>query len=151
MMLLDWFFLVVGLGLPIVLLLVGVIAGPIIERRHFADLARREQGMGNILLSDLKVFPRGATGGVLVAGEAVVACDRWKQVMARLRDLIGGEVRSFQTIMERARREALLRLVDEARAVGADTIVNLRFETAEVGGLAADVLTYGTAVRRAGP
>lgn len=135
--------------LPIVVLLVGALAGSVIERRHLASLARREE-LPSPILTDLGAPPAGIVTGDarLVFGEAVLGADRGKEFVSSLRNLVGGEVVSLQKLMTRARREARLRMVDEARALGADFVLNVRFEICEVGGKAADVICYGTAVRR---
>ena len=135
--------------LPLVVLVVGALAGSVIERRHLSSLARREEQPSPIL-TDLGAPPEGVVIGdaQLVSGEAVLGADRGKEFVSALRNLVGGEVVSLQKLMTRARREARLRMVDEARAVGADLVLNVRFEICEVGGKAADVICYGTAVRR---
>lgn len=135
--------------LPIVVLLVGALAGSVIERRHLASLVRREELPGPIL-TDLGAPPAGivVADARLVTGEAVLGADRGKEFVSTLRNLVGGEVVSLQRLLTRARREARLRMVDEARAIGADFVLNVRFEICEVGGKAADVICYGTAVRR---
>ena len=135
--------------LPIVVLVVGALTGSVIERRHFVSLARREELPGPIV-TDLRAPPVGVVVGDarLVYGEAVLGADRGKEFLSALRNLVGGEVVSLQKLLTRARREARLRMVDEARAMGADFVLNVRFEICEVGGKAADVICYGTAVRR---
>ncbi len=137
-------------ALPIVILFGGALAGSVIERRHLASLAWREELPGPIL-TDVGDPPAGVVIGDarLVSGEAVLGADRGKEFVSTLRNFVGGEVVSLQKLLTRARREARLRMVDEARAVGADFVLNVRFEMCEVGGKAADVICYGTAVRRA--
>jgi uncharacterized protein YbjQ (UPF0145 family) len=144
----GWFELPV-LVLPIVVLLVGALAGWIAERRHLASLAQREQLPGPIV-TDLGSPPPGVAvdDARLVSGEVVLGADRGKEFVSTLRNLVGGEVLSLQKLLTRARREARLRMLDEARAAGADYVLNVRFEMCEVGGKAADVICYGTAVRR---
>ena len=138
------------LVLPIVVLLVGALAGSVIERRHLASLTRREE-LPTPILTDLGWPPAGVvvTDARLVSGEAVLGADQGTEFLSTLRNRVGGEVVSLQKLLTRARREARLRMVDEARAVGADFVLNVRFEMCEVGGKAADVICYGTAVRRA--
>ncbi|HEU5449030.1 MAG TPA: heavy metal-binding domain-containing protein [Acidimicrobiia bacterium] len=136
---------------PLLVLIVGAITGTIQERRHLASLDEREPAVADIAVTDLRGTPPGmiAVSGELVMGQVVLGSDRGKQVVAQLRSLIGGEVRSFQTILVRARREARLRMLEEARRIGADCVVNVRFETSEITNLAAEVLCYGTAIRTA--
>jgi uncharacterized protein YbjQ (UPF0145 family) len=145
------FELIVYVVVPLVVLIVGATAGTIQERRHLVSLDDREPAVAGIVVSDLRTAPPGITAasGELVMGQVVLGSDRGKQVVAQLRSLLGGEVRSFQKILVRARREARLRMLEEARRMGADCVVNVRYETSEITGLAAEVLCYGTALRTA--
>jgi uncharacterized protein YbjQ (UPF0145 family) len=79
---------------------------------------------------DVKQTPAGMTvgGGQPVADGVVIAADYFKSLLAGWRNLIGGEVKTHQTMLSRARREARLRMVEEARGQGSNPIVNVRFE-----------------------
>lgn len=125
--------------LVIVLLLLagGFTFGKLAERKHFAKLAARESGNGSFLVTQLKSFPAHAPGSTsprIVIAETVVASDYFKSFLASLRRLFGGEVRSFHTLLDRARRETTQRLVEQAQSLGYNAICNLRLETADVGG-----------------
>jgi uncharacterized protein YbjQ (UPF0145 family) len=137
---------------PVVLLAVGGGLGRLAERRHYRSLAERErQLLAPLTVTNLRALPSDlpVREASLVIGEVVVASDYAKQLAAAVRNLFGGEVRSLQRLMERGRREALLRAVDEARDRRADLLLNVRFATTTVTSLAAEVVCYGTAVRRA--
>jgi uncharacterized protein YbjQ (UPF0145 family) len=69
--------------------------------------------------------------------------------MAMLRNLTGGEVREYTKMLAEAREQAIDRMIEEAQVLGADAIVCMRFQTAEVMSGAAEMLCYGTAVRLA--
>ncbi|MDP9386520.1 MAG: YbjQ family protein, partial [Actinomycetota bacterium] len=99
---------------------------------------------------DLARFPGPTSRGELVVGHVVLGCDYGKQILARVRDVFGGEIRSFRRVLDRGRREALLRMQQQADALGSDLVVNVRFTTAMMGSrlLAAEVICYGTAVVR---
>lgn len=142
---------IVYVVVPLLVLIVGATVGTLQERRHLASLDEREPAVAGIVVTDLRGTPPGmiAVSGELVMGQVVLGSDRGKQVVAQLRSLIGGEVRSFQKILVRARREARLRMLEEARRLGADCVINVRFETSEITNLAAEVLCYGTAIRTA--
>ena len=71
---------------------------------------------------------------MIVYGETVIASDYLKTFFASLRGIFGGEVRSFQKMQERARRESVLRLIEAARNEGYNAVCNVRLETADVGG-----------------
>ena len=94
--------------------------------------------------------------GELVMGCAVIGTDYLKQFLSMWRMLFGGELKSYQTVRSRARREASLRMVEQAFDQGARAVINVRFETSQIssaatgrgGGLAAsEILAYGTMVR----
>lgn len=156
-----------GIAWVLALLLVGLSAGKINERRHLRRLAREEQAvLTGMLITDLRQFPMCIEGSTteadapaLVAGEAVVSSDYFKTFLATLRKIIGGELRSIETLMSRARREAVLRMARQARSLGYDAICNVRIESTDIAGstvnpqqkalLMATVLASGTAYRRA--
>jgi len=121
----------------LVLLSLGFFVGRYTERKHFRLLEEREHQMRGCLVTQLKSFPgaiHGAQPPRLVVAEAVIATDYLKSFLARLRNIFGGEVRSYQSLLTRARREALLRIQEQAGAQGYNAICNVRFQTADVGG-----------------
>jgi uncharacterized protein YbjQ (UPF0145 family) len=119
------------------LILLGLFAGRYAEKKHLRDLRQREAELADMLVTDLKCFPGGASARIipeLIVGEVSIASDYLKSFLAGLRNLIGGEMRSFETLQLRARREATLRVMEQARAKGFNAIGNLRLETADIGG-----------------
>ena len=134
--------------LPLAIVVVGAIGGYIQEQRHLRSLAAREPGLASITVTNLKAAPPGLTVRrvELVSGNAVIAADRGKQILASLRNLVGGHVKSFERVVDRARREAYVRMLEEARRRGGDLVINVRVETSEVGGISAEALCYGTAL-----
>ncbi|MFV2067769.1 MAG: YbjQ family protein [Pirellulales bacterium] len=123
----------------IVLFLIGLgwIAGSIAEKRHLAQLKQREENNGPFLVSQLKSYPAYVGGDLpprLIVAETVVASDYFKTFLAGLRRLFGGEIRSFHSLLSRARRESTQRIVEQAQALGYNAICNLRIESADVGG-----------------
>lgn len=134
---------------PLLFVLIGGGIGKVQERRHEQSLRRREAALRGFVVTDMARIP-GAPNpvvGTLVAGEVVVASDYGKRFVASLRQVIGGEVRSYRRMTDRARREALLRAIAEAQSRGATALVNVRFDTSMVAANAAEVLCSGTAVR----
>ncbi|MGI9648589.1 MAG: YbjQ family protein [Acidimicrobiia bacterium] len=142
--------LVLALAITAGLVLLGYVVGSYRERTHLADLDRREAATASVVVVDVKQTPPGMAvgGGRLVAGGVVIAADYFKSFLAAWRNLIGGEVKTYQTMLMRARREARLRMVEEARELGSDLIVNVRFEWSDVGPrtASAEILCYGTAI-----
>ncbi len=142
---------------PIVVLLVlGFTVGTLVERAHFKRLDLREAAVRDIFMTNLRKLPTRdvvrAYG--LVTGEVVIASDYFKTFVTALRKLVGGELYAFESLMVRARREALLRMVESAKSMGADAVMNVRFATSNIGGVRrqkaaamVEMYAYGTAVR----
>jgi len=143
-----------------VLLLLGFTIGRARERRHFADLDSRELANREFVVTDLRTVPPGMEpqSARLVMGATVIASDYLKTFLSGFRMVFGGEMRSYSTMINRARREARLRMVESARQAGALAVINVRFETSTVSGTTgrnaapmSEVLCYGTALLPAGP
>jgi uncharacterized protein YbjQ (UPF0145 family) len=83
----------------------------------------------------------------LVKGNTVRARHVGRDIMAGLRNLVGGEIDEYTKMLAEAREQALDRMATEARRLGADGVVTVRFATSEVMEHAAEILAYGTAVR----
>lgn len=83
----------------------------------------------------------------LVRGSSVRSAHMGRDVMAKLKNLVGGEITEYTKLLAESREQALDRMVEEARARGADAIVALRFMSSDIGDDAAEMLAYGTAVR----
>lgn len=139
----------------LVLLLLGYVFGQRAEKRHFKSIIEREQTLRDILVfSERRIPDEDQLEGILVSGNVVISVDFFKRFVAGLRNLVGGRVSSYESLLERARREAILRMKDAARRKGAAAVWNLRLETASiykgaqnaVG--AVEVVAYGTAVRQ---
>jgi uncharacterized protein YbjQ (UPF0145 family) len=82
----------------------------------------------------------------LVRGNTIRARHLGRDVMAGIRNLVGGEVSEYTKLMAEAREQALDRMMEEARSLGANAVVEVRFSTSEVMTGAAELLAYGTAV-----
>ena len=74
---------------------------------------------------------------------------RLRQFQASIRTTFGGEIKGYQDVLDRARREAQLRMIEAAKQHGAQGVINVRFETTDVGGqsAASEILVYGTMVK----
>lgn len=82
----------------------------------------------------------------LVRGNTIRARHLGRDLMAGLKSMVGGEIKSYTELMVKAREEATSRMVEEATALGANAIVAVRFTTVSVMQGAAEILAYGTAV-----
>ena len=87
----------------------------------------------------------------LVRGATIRAKHIGKDVIAAMRNLTGGEIVEYTRMLAIAREEALDRLQEEARAMGANAVIGIRFQTSTVMRGAAELLCYGTAVRLSEP
>jgi uncharacterized protein YbjQ (UPF0145 family) len=83
----------------------------------------------------------------LVSGSTVRAKHVGKDILASLKNLVGGELKSYTDLLNEARQEAIQRMFQEAESVGANAVVNVRFSTSSVTQGAAELFAYGTAVR----
>lgn len=126
------------------------------EKKHFASIKEREARFLQMSLvpSDLVDQEQKIEAMGLVTGTVVIGSDPFKRYIANLVNLVGGRVAVFETLLDRARREAILRMKEKASALHADEVVNFRLETMSIcGGNDAkpmgiiEVMAYGTAVR----
>ena len=83
----------------------------------------------------------------LVRGTMIQSVHLGKDIMNGLRTLVGGELTSYTEMMSEARAIATKRMVDDAMAMGADAVVNIRYTSSSVTQGAAEVMAYGTAVK----
>jgi uncharacterized protein YbjQ (UPF0145 family) len=83
----------------------------------------------------------------IARGNTVRARNVGRDITQGLRNLAGGELKAYSTLLTQARDEAIARMERDAVAMGADAVVNVRMETSEVTQGASEVIAYGTAVR----
>lgn len=83
----------------------------------------------------------------IVKGSIVQTKNFGKDFMAGIKTLAGGEVKEYTDMLNQARQIAVKRMVDEAQALGADAVVNMRYASSSVMQGAAEVIAYGTAVK----
>lgn len=83
----------------------------------------------------------------LVRGATVRSKHIGTDIMAGLRNVVGGEMKGYSSMLAGAREQALDRMADEARRLGADAIVGFRMETSSIMSGASEIVAYGTAVR----
>ncbi len=138
----------------IVVILIYLIGTVVIEKRHYKSIIAREKEFLSLPAITSKNFNVQDTERAwLVRGNVVVSLDYFKRFLAGIRNLIGGRIKSYESLIDRARREAILRMKQEAK--GADIIVNMRFQTSVIGEISdkrdslgcVEILAYGTAVK----
>lgn len=104
--------------------------------------------MSEMILSTMETVP-GRTivsWKGLVQGNTVRAKHVGRDIMAGLKNIVGGELRGYTELLEDARRQATDRMVEQARSMGANAVVNVRFSTSSVSQGASELYAYGTAV-----
>lgn len=79
-------------------------------------------------------------------GNTIRARHIGKDILAALKTLVGGEIEEYTKLIAEAREQAIDRMVDSAREMGANAVVSVRFTTSHVMGTASEILAYGTAV-----
>ena len=85
----------------------------------------------------------------LVKGNTIRAKHIGKDILAGLRNIVGGEIKEYTEALSEAREVALKRMIEDAEKLGAEAIVGIRFTTSQIMGGAAELLVYGTAVKLA--
>ena len=142
-------FLFQGFGV-LILLILGYVFGRIAERRHLKRLIKREKESNALPAIASRHPPDDERYDlVLVTGNVVIASDYFKSFMAGMINLFGGRVTPFESMLDRARREAVLRMKDKAKTNNARYVFNVKFETTRVlvgqrGAM--EVMAYGTAL-----
>lgn len=140
----------------VALLMIGLFFGRASEQRHLRELAAIEETLSDIAVTSAR--GTGDEGGVsratLVIGSVVIAEDYFKRVAASLKSLFGGRLIAYESLLERGRREAIVRMKEQARQLGATRVVNMRLETASLSEdfsgqrpmFSAEFIAYGTAL-----
>jgi len=115
------------------LIVTGYVVGQYLEKRHYRSINKREHDLINLATTSSK-FPLGDVSPQVrtefVQGACVISVDYFKRFVARLRQFFGGNIRSYETLVDRARREAVLRLKESC--TGASQVINLRIETSSI-------------------
>ena len=83
----------------------------------------------------------------VVSGNTVRAKHIGRDIMAGLKNIVGGELAGYTELLQDSRNEATQRMIDQARSMGANAVVNVRFATSSIAQGAAELFAYGTAVR----
>lgn len=138
----------------IILLAMGYGFGRYAESNHYKSIIKREKQLNNIPAIATRIPPirRQDLNSQLVAGNVVISIDYFKRFIAGLRNIFGGRVTAYETLLDRARREAILRMKEEAQKLNAEFVFNIKLETSSIhkgrgnsiGSV--EVLAYGTAL-----
>ncbi|PWR00108.1 YbjQ family protein [Leucothrix pacifica] len=136
------------------LLVVGYIIGTYLERKHYRSILKREEALRSLPVVASKYLPEDGVSyqQTLVMGNVTISVDYFKRFLATLHNFFGGRVTSYESLLDRARREAMLRMKSQAASQQASLVLNVKYETASIykgsgsniGSV--EVLAYGTAL-----
>ena len=136
------------------LLALGYGFGRYTEKRHYKSIMEREEQWRSIPAVSTKILPLDSTfsDSQIVIGSVVISVDYFKRFIAGLRNIVGGRVMSYESLIDRARREAILRMKEQASELGANLVFNVKLETSSIykgrrnaiGSV--EVMAYGTAM-----
>ena len=129
-------------------ILLGLIFGTKREKAHYKDIIKREAELRALpVLSKRIVDQQDYREAKLVLGNIVIANDRFKETVATLKSFFGGRLTSYESLLDRARREAILRVKEEAYRWGAREIVDLRVEASSLDRQGVEIFASGTALK----
>ena len=139
----------------IVFLMLGYGFGQLAEKRHYRSIKKREEQFKDILVFSAKTPPQDwqIESSNLVQGSVVVSVDYFKRFLFSLRNIFGGRVEAYESLIDRGRREAVLRMKEQAAKNSSQSIFNTKFETSSVSrGVSSalgsvEVFAYGTAIK----
>ena len=139
----------------IVLIGLGYVVGSIAEKKHYRSIISREAQLLHIPTVSVKNMIEDGVDIIdarIVQGSVVISIDHFKRILASLRNIVGGKVTAYESLIDRARRDAILRMKE--KSPNADIILNTRIETSISGRSAnsrksigsIEAMAYGTAV-----
>jgi uncharacterized protein YbjQ (UPF0145 family) len=147
----------VRLGFPVLLLVGTYLIGSAVEKAHCREIRIREARSRRFPTVNFHTPPKSwnIVGAEMVAGNVVISIDYFKRFLAGLRMLFGGRVASYESLLDRARREAILRMKEAAFERGFNAVINVRIETSRLassnrkgeGTAGVEILAFGTAVK----
>lgn len=145
---------VLQIGIPVALIALGFFAGRYAEQRHYASIRSREEEFMRLPAVPTPEWDtdRQVAESHMVIGSVVVSTDYFKRLLAALRNIVGGRVRAYESLLDRARREAVLRMKEQFP--DADIIVNLRLESSPISSQSrkgavscVETIAWGTAIK----
>ena len=123
------------LVVTLILISLGYFFGRLAEKKHYKNIIAREKVMNSLPAMASRMPPQdGDYDQFLVSGSVVIANDYFKLFVAGLRNLFGGQMSSYETLLDRARREAVLRMKDKAKVLGAEAVFNVKYEASNISG-----------------
>jgi uncharacterized protein YbjQ (UPF0145 family) len=150
--------IVFELALVLLALVVTYLIGSLLERRHLRSIIAREHDRRNFPVVTFERLPEEwqVESATLAQGSVVISVDYFKRFVATLRGIVGGRLKTYEPLLDRARRESILRMIDDARNQGCDALINVRLETSRLANATrnererlagVEMLAYGTGLK----
>ena len=144
----------IELIITVALIILGYLFGRLAEYRHYKQIRKSEQALMHLPVVSLRTPPPDITPDKveLISGNVVISLDYFKRTLAFLKSIFGGRITSYESLLDRARREAIIRLKQKAINMNASIVYNLRLETASISKNATnstgsiEIIAYGTAI-----
>lgn len=139
--------LLIKIAIFVCLFCIGWYFGSRAEQKHLQQLLKDEASLSYIRIGSRR-FETRDQAGQLVMASVVISHDYFKMIWANIHGFLGGRLKTYESLLERARREAIVRLKKQAQGLGADEILAIRIATSDMGGQGGmvEVVAYGTAI-----
>jgi len=140
----------------IIIIFCGLFFGKCIEKKHYTSILEREEKYKKMVVlsdKDLKRAKNSMSEWELLVEGTVVSIDSFKKLMASFVNFFWGRMKSYESLVDRARREAILKVKKRASDLGYNIIANLRIETSSIGKNAkktvwsVEAIAYATGVK----
>ena len=133
-------------------LLFSWIFGNIYQKKKQEELGVRVKAFGTDNLTTLKTPPAQVSASGLLSANIIMSVSWWQKLVGGLKTIFGGQVETWDRVLAWARKEALQRLREQARAKGFDNVINVRLDTSEFQSskgrnTAIEILAYGTGIK----
>lgn len=140
--------LIFKIVLFVLLFSIGWFVGRHVEQKHLRTLEEKERALAHIGM-DTNKFKTSQHSGQLIESNVVISNDYFKYVIAQIQNFFGGRLTTYESVVDRARREAIVRLKQKALDQNCQHIMGLRLSTTELGmeGGMVEVFAYGTAIK----
>jgi len=148
--------LILSIGLSLLVavgpLLFSWIFGNIYQKKKQEELGVRVKAFGTDNLTTLKTPPAQVSASGLLSANIIMSVSWWQKLVGGLKTIFGGQVETWDRVLAWARKEALQRLREQARAKGFDNVINVRLDTSEIQSskgrnTAIEILAYGTGIK----
>lgn len=135
------------LGIAIIFLFLGFFFGRRNEKNHLKELDQRESELSFISIRTDQGLALKKGEVILVTGSVVVASDYFKEFVGKIKSIFGGRLKTHESLLQRARREAILRMKENAKSKNANKIIDVHIETSFLSQSGVEVSAYGTGIR----